>query len=103
MEAIIALARQPETKVTVCYRGDQFRRGKARNIDEVRRLAASERVRLLMNSTVERVEEGGARLRVRQPGGAHETKHVPVDVVLALLGGEPSRELLHAAGVRFEG
>ena len=38
MEAAIALAAQPSARVTIAYRGSGFRRGKAKNIAEVRRL-----------------------------------------------------------------
>ena len=53
MEAVVALARQPGTTVTVSYRGAGFTPGRARNIEEVRRLAASGRVR-------DRLREPGA-------------------------------------------
>jgi thioredoxin reductase/NAD-dependent dihydropyrimidine dehydrogenase PreA subunit len=101
MEAVVALARQPGTRVTVSYRGAGFSRGRARNIDEVRRLAASGRVRLVFESTVERVDEGWAVLAT--PGLAQTVEKVRADAVLALLGGELSRGLLDAAGVRVEG
>ena len=101
MEAIVALARQPGTTITVSYRGAGFARGRARNIDEVRRLAASGRVRLVFGSTVERVEHGHAVLRT--PGTGQGAERVAADAVLALLGGEPSRALLDAAGIRLEG
>ena len=77
------------------------RRGRAHNIDEVRRLAASGRVRIVFESTVERVDERWALLRT--PGRGEGLEKVPVDAVLALLGGEPSRALLEGAGVRIEG
>ena len=101
MEAVVALARQPGTTVTVSYRGTGFTRGRARNVDEVRRLAASGRVRLVFESTVERIDDGWAHLRTS--GAAKAPEKVRVDAVLALLGGEPSRALLDAAGVRLEG
>ncbi|HSO40440.1 MAG TPA: NAD(P)-binding domain-containing protein, partial [Labilithrix sp.] len=47
MEAAIALARQPETTVTLTHRGATFTRGKARNIAEVKELAAKGRLRIL--------------------------------------------------------
>ena len=97
MEAVVALARQPGTTVTVSYRGAGFTRGRARNVDEVRRLAASGRVRLVFESTVKRVDDGWVFLR------ANGDLKVRADAVLALLGGEPSRALLDAAGVHLEG
>jgi len=96
MEAVIALARQPGSTVTVCYRGEDFTRGRAANVDAVRRLVASRRVRLLLRSHVVRVDARWAL--VRTPEGIEK---VAVDTVLALIGGEPSRALLSAAGLRL--
>jgi thioredoxin reductase (NADPH) len=98
MEAIVALARQHGTVVTVAYRGETFSRGSARNIDAVRRLADAGRIALRMGTIVRRVEVGHAMLH--GPGGV---ERVAVDAVLALVGGEPSRALLAAAGVRLSG
>ena len=99
MEAAVALARQPGTTVTMSYRGASFRRGRARNIEEARRLADSGRVRIAFESRVIRLDERGAWL---QTEGREAPERTVVDVVLALLGGELSRGLLDAAGVRFE-
>jgi thioredoxin reductase/Pyruvate/2-oxoacid:ferredoxin oxidoreductase delta subunit len=101
MEAIVALARQPGTTVTVSYRGSGFSRGRARNIDEVRRLAAAGRVRILWESAIERIDERWAIVRAR--GGQGEAEKLAVDAVLALLGGEPSRALLGECGIGVEG
>jgi thioredoxin reductase/NAD-dependent dihydropyrimidine dehydrogenase PreA subunit len=95
LEATIALARQPGTTLTLCHRGAGFGRGRPRNIDAVRRLIESGRARLLLRSTVERVDEHA--VWVQTPSGREV---VQADVVLALLGGEPSRSLLEAVGVR---
>lgn len=94
MEAAVALARQPGTQVTLSYRGAAFARGKAKNIDEVRRLAADGRIKLLWESEVVRVGDGTAVVR-------HEgvDKTLSADVVLALIGGVPSWDLVESAGV----
>jgi thioredoxin reductase len=96
LEAIVALARQPATVVTVSYRGQTFARGSARNIDAVRRLADAGRIRLRLGTQVTRVDT--CEVTLHGPAG---TDRVPVDGVLALLGGEPCRALLSAAGVRM--
>ncbi|HEX8794926.1 MAG TPA: NAD(P)-binding domain-containing protein [Polyangiaceae bacterium] len=96
MEAVIALARQPGSTVTVSYRGADFSRGRAANVDAMRRLVASGRVRLLLQSQVVRVDTRWAL--VRTPEGVEK---VAVDTVLALIGGEPPTALLRAAGLRL--
>jgi thioredoxin reductase/NAD-dependent dihydropyrimidine dehydrogenase PreA subunit len=95
MEAVVAVARQPGTTVTVSYRGEGYARGRARNIEAVRRLVEAGRVRVLFRSHVVQVEARWAVLR-KSDG---ELERVPIDTVLALLGGEPSTALLRAAGL----
>jgi cation diffusion facilitator CzcD-associated flavoprotein CzcO len=73
MEAACALARQPGTEVTVSYRGADFARGKARNIDDVKTLAARGRMRIVFESSVERVDVGRVRL-VRGHGDGERTR-----------------------------
>jgi thioredoxin reductase/NAD-dependent dihydropyrimidine dehydrogenase PreA subunit len=96
MEAITAVARQPGTTVTVSYRGTGFAHGRARNIEEVRRLVERGRVRLVWQSSVTRVDERWALMRT--PEGVEKLR---VDVVLALIGGVPGAALLQGAGVRM--
>lgn len=96
MEAVVALARQPGSTITVSCRGEDFARGRAGNIDAVRRLVASGRVRLLLASHVVRVDARWALVRTRD-----RVEKVAVDTVLALIGGEPSTALLRAAGLRL--
>jgi thioredoxin reductase/Pyruvate/2-oxoacid:ferredoxin oxidoreductase delta subunit len=94
MEAAVALARQPGTIITLCHRGAGFDRGRAHNIDAVRALVTGGRVRLVLRSTVARVDDHRAILQT--PAGPEALQ---VDVVIALLGGEPSRALLEAVGI----
>lgn len=98
MEAAIALAHQPETEVTVSYRGADFGRGRARNVEEMRSLVARGRVRIEFESRVEAVAPGAVTLDVR---GA--TRRISCDKVVVLIGGVPSRELLTRLGIRFGG
>jgi thioredoxin reductase len=97
MEAVVAVARQPGAVVTVSYRGQGFARGRARNIEQVRRLASSGRVRIVFESSVTRV--GAQDVVLRTPKGE---ERVRADVVLACIGGEPPRALLDAVGVRLQ-
>jgi len=95
MEAAVALARQPGTEVTISYRGSDFRRGRARNIDEVKALVARERLRILWGTEITRVRPGRVNLSGKEP------IELRVDAVVALLGGLPSHELLKAADIRL--
>jgi thioredoxin reductase len=83
METAIALSRQPGTEVTVSYRGDDFRRGRARNIAEVRRRAAAGALRLLWRSEVTSVARGVVTLAT--PDGAVE---VGCDSLFVLIGSD---------------
>ncbi len=98
MEAAIALCRQPDCKVTISYRGDDFERGKARNVSELKSLVARGKIRLELGSTVRRVDHRQLTLAVR--GDVHgKPKILPFDALLVLIGGTPSSALLSAAGV----
>ncbi|WP_438037130.1 NAD(P)-binding domain-containing protein [Sorangium sp. So ce204] len=100
MEAAIALSRQPATDVTVVYRGAGFRRGKTRNIEELRRLAAASRLSLLLETDVSALaaDPGGALVAtLASPSGGRAH---PCDAVLVLIGSIPPWSALRAAGVR---
>jgi predicted CXXCH cytochrome family protein len=98
MEAAVAVARQNGSTLTVCHRGAGFGRGRARNIDAVRRLAASGRIRLLLESVVDEVGDGW--VLVRTSGGREK---ILAEALLVLIGGEPSGALLAEAGLRMMG
>jgi len=93
MESAVALAHQPQTKVTIAYRGSDFHRGRARNISEVTALAKRGRITMLWKTEIARVRRG----RVVFASG----DELRCNTVLALLGGIAPRELLAAAGVRY--
>jgi thioredoxin reductase len=96
MEAAIALARQPDTKVTISYRGRGFTRGRARNVAEMKRLLERGDVRVAFESAVVRID--GQHI-VLEAGGRHE--RVPYDHVLVLIGGTPSWQLVRESGVKL--
>ncbi|MDB4941323.1 MAG: Thioredoxin reductase [Labilithrix sp.] len=97
MEAAIAIARQPETAVTVSYRGATFGRGKARNIAEVKDLVAKGRLKLLFDTVP--VAVGASTVTLVNVGGTGQ-RQLRIDAVLVLVGGVPSWDLLTRAGVR---
>ncbi len=98
LEAIVALARQPNTRVTVSYRGKGFARGKAKNVRQVEALIAEKKIKVLFETTPVSVSAGSA---VLEGTGPHRGKRtVEHDAVLVLIGGEPSWDLLQRAGIQ---
>jgi len=98
MEAAIALSRQPGTEVVIAARAPEFRRGKARNIAEVRRRVAAGTLRVVWHSEVSALAPGRATLAT--PTGALV---VPCDSVFVLIGAIPAEGLLRDVGVLTAG
>ena len=101
MEAAIAIARQPETSVTISYRGATFARGKARNIAEVKDLVAKGRLRLLFETVPVAVTRTTVTVAGVTSGKGRRT--LQADALLVLVGGMPSWDLLGKAGVKRPG
>lgn len=93
MEAAQALAHQAGTVVTVSYRGSDFRRGKPRNIDAVRRLAAEGRIDLAFESEVSRLGDGEVVLQTHRG-----PRVVRADAVFVMIGSISGSPLLDAIG-----
>ncbi len=83
METAIALSRQPGTDVVVSYRGAELRRGRARNLAELRRRIAAGAVRVVWSSEVTAVDPGAVTLGT--PSGP---MHVPCDSLFVMIGSE---------------
>ncbi|HVI02404.1 MAG TPA: NAD(P)-binding domain-containing protein [Enhygromyxa sp.] len=96
IETAIALANQPDTRVLISYRGADFKRGKRRNHDELRRLLAAGRVELRWQTEVAAIEPGAIRLRTL---AGQESRHA-VDSVFVMIGNVAPLALLEAFGVK---
>lgn len=94
MEAAIALAGQPGTRVTVVHRGAGFTRGKARNVSETKSLASRGKLELYFGTELRRVAQKATLTT------AERSVDVAADAVFVLVGGAPSWDLLERAGVR---
>jgi thioredoxin reductase/NAD-dependent dihydropyrimidine dehydrogenase PreA subunit len=95
MEAAVALAGQPGCEVTLSARASGFRRGKARNIEAVQRLAAQGKLTLLFDSSVTGFTETGLRVQV-----GPVTRDVSVSSLFVLIGTRLPWELFDALGLR---
>ena len=101
MEAAIALASQPGTSVTLCHRGADFGRGRARNIAEIKSLAARKKIELRLSTEIVAIEDPEAqRLSVTLGSGDARDKRT-FDAVFVLIGGIPAWSLLESAGVQI--
>jgi thioredoxin reductase/NAD-dependent dihydropyrimidine dehydrogenase PreA subunit len=83
METAIALSRQPGTDVVMSYRGADLRRGRARNIAELRRRIAAGAVRMIWSSEVSALTTGTATLAT--PSGTHI---VGCDSIFVMIGSD---------------
>ncbi len=96
MEAAIALAGQPDTLVTMSYRGPDFKRGKRRNIEEVRRLAKLGKLSLAFSTEVVALGSGAVDLSTNDGG----VSRIPVDAVFVMIGNVAPWAFLKSLGVR---
>ena len=97
-----ALASPPGNVVTLSYRRNGFFRLKARNEERIHRFAEEAKVRVIFNSSVQRV---GADAVIIACGGddGGETLTLRNDYVFVCAGGEPPYPFLRGIGVRFNG
>ena len=97
MEAAIALAAEPGTTVTLSYRSAGFSRVKPANSTRLKAQVDAGRVRLMLQSQVEGIDEDQVSLR---------TEDGPVQLrnqaVIVCAGGELPTALLQRVGVHFE-
>jgi thioredoxin reductase len=98
MESAIALARQPGTHVTISYRRAEFRRGKAKNVGEVKDLVAKGKLKLLFETVPVAVTRTG--VIVEGTGSRRGRRTLTADALLVLIGGIPAWDLLTRAGIR---
>jgi len=94
MEAAVALARQDATTVTLSYRGEGFRRGKARNIEEMKRSVSAGALEVVWRSEVSSIAESEVTLTT--PDGL---RTIGNDAVFVMIGAEPPTALLERLGV----
>jgi predicted CXXCH cytochrome family protein len=98
METATALARQPGTTVTLVHRGSGFSRGNARNVAEVQRLVASNKLTLLLSREVRDVT--GDAVALAHTGNKAAAERLPFDALFVMIGALAPWSTLRAAGIR---
>lgn len=97
LEAAIGLSKQPGNTVYLSYRGSEFRRAKARNVERIQQAIESGAVIPLLNSQVTEITAKEVTLTIN----GNETKKIPNDYVFVMIGGEPPTAFLQKLGVEI--
>ncbi|GAB4041434.1 MAG: hypothetical protein Fur0014_12640 [Rubrivivax sp.] len=98
VEAAVAVAAEPGTRVVLTYRGQGFARVKPRNREALDRAAAAGGIEVLLGTEV--LSIGPRQVQLRGPRG--EALERGADAVIVCAGGELPVPLLKAVGVHFE-
>jgi thioredoxin reductase (NADPH) len=98
LEAAIALTAEPDTTVTLSYRGEAFSRVKEKNRKTLDALAAKGRLSVLLNSTIRHIDE--STVTIATADGDPTT--LPNQHVIVCAGGELPTPLLRSIGIQFE-
>lgn len=97
LEAAIAVAQQRGTEVTLSYRSAAFSRVKAANRRRLEELQAAGKVRVLLNSQVQSIDD--AQVHIQEGERVVTLRN---DAVIICAGGLPPMPLLQRIGIRFE-
>jgi len=96
IESVLGLANQPDTTVTLSYRGQAWDRVKERNREKLERAIAAGKVQPLLGSSVREIRPDVAVVDV-----AGETTILPNDYVVIRIGGDAPYAMLERVGVRI--
>lgn len=97
LEAAVAIADQPGSKVTLSYRSEAFSRVKEKNRQSVKDAESKGQLRVLLSSNVKQIEPEKVELEYKD-----EAVNVRNDAVIVCAGGELPTALLKKVGVMFE-
>jgi len=97
LEAAATLVEETDAKVTLVYRGRAFQRAKRKNMDRVEQARASGRLRVSMETEVERIETASVTLVAGDRRGV-----IPNDVVIVCAGGVLPTGFLRDIGIDVE-
>jgi len=97
LEAAVQLAGQPNTAVTLSYRGSAYSRARAKNREAVARLVAAGAIEELLESTVDCIERQSVKIKI-----GDELRTIANDDVLVCVGGILPAQFLHNTGILVE-
>jgi thioredoxin reductase (NADPH) len=97
LEAAIAIAEEPGTTVTLSYRSDAFGRGKPKNRDRLQALSDKGRIKVMLKSTVDNIEQDKVTLKFE---GQKVT--MPNDGIIVCAGGILPTPFLKEIGIMVE-
>ncbi|HET9220115.1 MAG TPA: NAD(P)-binding domain-containing protein [Terriglobia bacterium] len=94
VEAALALSRSGRNRVTLSYRGSEFKRLRKRNLEQLSAAENSSQCRVLRNSSLNEIRPDSVSLNV--DGSVVDLKN---DYVLGLIGGESPESFLRKVGI----
>jgi thioredoxin reductase (NADPH) len=97
LEAAGSIAEEEGTTVTLSYRADAFSRARAKNRDRVEAAAASGRLEIILNSTVERIDTDEIVLMTKEGPRA-----ILNEAVIVCAGGVLPTKFLKDIGIEIE-
>jgi len=97
LEAAASISEQPDTKVTLSYRGEAFTRAKPKNRERIAAAEATGRLRVLMNSNVISISDQSVKLEIKE-----KTYNLTNDEVIVCAGGVLPTSFLRKIGIHVE-
>ena len=97
LEAALALAEQPDTRVSLSYRGEAFARVKAKNRLRLEEAQKAGRVQVLLSTQVKSIQAHSVTIAANG-----RTEELPNDAIIVCAGGVLPTPLLQKVGIEFE-
>jgi len=97
LEAAAQITEQPDTRVTLSYRGSAYARARAKNRDRLAQMVDDGIVEEMLESTVSSIEPGSVQIH-----GKDGLRTIPNDAVIVCAGGILPTQFLHDMGIDVE-
>ena len=98
LETAIAVAEYADS-VTLSYRKSEFSRPKEGNVDNINRLAAEQKINLMLNTEVKEIKENSVLIA----DSSGEETELPNSLVYSMIGRELPVDFFKRSGIRMEG